>query len=46
MSFVACTLEQKIMYKPTDYEYQQLSFINFNASCGMLLDVNRYPNLR
>ena len=38
MSFVACTLEQKIMYKPTDYEYQQLSFINFNASCGMQLD--------
>ena len=26
------------MYKTTDYEYQQLSFINFNASCGMQLD--------
>jgi hypothetical protein len=26
------------MYKPTDFEYQQLSFIHFNASCGMQLD--------
>ena len=26
------------MYKTADYEYQQLSFINFNASCGMQLD--------
>ena len=26
------------MYKTADYEYQQLSFIKFNASCGMQLD--------
>lgn len=24
----------KIMYKTADYEYQQLSFFNFIASCG------------
>ena len=39
MGFAACTLEQKTCTKlPIDYEYQQLSFINFNASCGMQLD--------
>lgn len=26
------------MYKTPDYDYQQLCFINFNASCGMQLD--------
>ena len=26
------------MYKPTDYDYEQLSFINFNTTCGMQLD--------
>ena len=26
------------MYKPTDFEQQQLNFFNFNASCGMALD--------
>ena len=29
------------MYKTADYEYQQLSFINFNASCGMQLDCEK-----
>ena len=28
------------MYKPTDYEHEQLSFINFNMACGMQLDMN------
>ena len=28
------------MYKSTDYEYEQLSFINFNMACGMQLDMN------
>ena len=28
------------MYKSTDYEYKQLSFINFNMACGMQLDMN------
>ena len=26
------------MYKSTDYEYEQLNFVNFNATCGMQLD--------
>lgn len=26
------------MYKTPDYDYQQLCFINFNATCGMQLD--------
>lgn len=26
------------MYKPTDYDYEQLSFVNFNTTCGMQLD--------
>ncbi len=26
------------MYKTPDYEYEQLSFVNFNASCGLQLD--------
>lgn len=26
------------MYKTPDYEYEQLSFINFNTSCGLQLD--------
>ena len=26
------------MYKSTDYEYEQLSFTNFNTTCGMQLD--------
>ena len=28
------------MYKTPDYDYQQLCFVNFNASCGMQLDRN------
>ena len=28
------------MYKSTDCEYEQLSFINFNMACGMQLDMN------
>ena len=28
------------MYKSPDYEYEQLSFINFNMSCGLQLDPN------
>ena len=28
------------MYKPSDYDYEQLSFINFNTTCGMQLDMN------
>ena len=28
------------MYKSTDYEHEQLSFINFNMACGMQLDMN------
>ena len=34
----ACTLRAKIMYKTPDYEYEQLSFTSFNATCGMQLD--------
>ena len=26
------------MYKPTDYEHQQISFFHFNSSCGIALD--------
>lgn len=26
------------MYRPTDYEYEQLSFVSFNATCGMQLN--------
>ena len=26
------------MYKSPDYEYEQLSFVNFNTTCGMQLD--------
>lgn len=26
------------MYRPTDYEYEQLSFLNFNSTCGMQLN--------
>ena len=26
------------MYKSTDYDYEQLSFVSFNSSCGMQLD--------
>ena len=28
------------MYKTPDYEYEQLSFFSFNATCGMQLDPN------
>ena len=28
----------EIMYKTPDYDYQQLSFVSFNATCGMQLD--------
>ena len=28
------------MYKSPDYDYEQLSFINFNAVCGLQLDPN------
>lgn len=28
------------MYKSIDYDYEQLSFVNFNTSCGMQLDTN------
>ena len=28
------------MYRTTDYEYEQLSFVNFNTTCGMQLDRN------
>ena len=28
------------MYKTTDYDYEQLSFTNFNTTCGMQLDQN------
>ena len=28
------------MYKSPDYDYEQLSFINFNATCGLQLDPN------
>ena len=40
MGLTACTLRRKTMYKSTDYEYEQLSFINFNMACGMQLDMN------
>ena len=40
MGLTACTLKRKTMYKSTDYEYEQLSFINFNMACGMQLDMN------
>ncbi len=26
------------MYKTTDYDYEQLSFISFNSTCGMQLN--------
>ena len=26
------------MYRTTDYDYEQLSFVNFNTTCGMQLD--------
>ena len=26
------------MYKSADYDYEQLSFVDFNESCGMQLD--------
>ena len=29
------------MYKTTDYDYEQLSFTNFNTTCGMQLDRKR-----
>ena len=38
MGFIACTLRSKIMYKTPDYDYEQLSFIGFNATCGLQLD--------
>ena len=28
------------MYKSPDYDYEQLSFINFNTTCGLQLDPN------
>ena len=28
------------MYKTPDYDYEQLSFVNFNTACGMQLDMN------
>ena len=28
------------MYKTSDYENVQLSFVNFNTTCGMQLDVD------
>ena len=28
------------MYKTPDYDYEQLSFMNFNSTCGMQLDPN------
>ena len=28
------------MYKTPDYDYEQLSFVNFNTTCGMQLDPN------
>lgn len=28
------------MYKSPDYEYEQLSFVNFNTTCGLQLDPN------
>ena len=28
------------MYKTPDYDYEQLSFVNFNTTCGMQLDSN------
>ena len=40
MGLTACTLRRKTMYKSTDYEHEQLSFINFNMACGMQLDMN------
>ncbi len=40
MGLTACTLGRKTMNKSTDYEYEQLSFINFNMACGMQLDMN------
>ena len=39
----ACTLRAKIMYKTPDYEYEQLSFTSFNATCGMQLDPDNEP---
>jgi len=38
ISFSACTLRHFPMYKTTDYDYEQLSFVNFNTTCGMQLD--------
>jgi len=40
MGLTACTLRRKTMYKSTDYEHEQLSFIKFNMACGMQLDMN------
>ena len=28
------------MYKTPDYDFEQLSFVNFNATCGLQLDPN------
>ena len=28
------------MYKTPDYDYEQLSFVNFNTTCGMQLDMS------
>ena len=28
------------MYKSTDYEHEQLSFVNFNSTCGLQLDMD------
>jgi hypothetical protein len=28
------------MYKTPDYDHEQLSFVNFNTTCGMQLDMN------
>ena len=38
MGFIACTLRSKIMYKTPNYDYEQLSFIGFNSTCGLQLD--------
>ena len=40
--FKLCSLQlwgKNIMYKTSDYENVQLSFVNFNTTCGMQLDV-------
>ena len=31
------------MYKSPDYEYEQLSFVNFNTTCGLQCAVEEMP---